>query len=161
VERRRLVESPQRVRVGAAVEETAHGGHVVSARRVAQEIRIDPGGRLVVGGEAGLASARGAEQIGDVIAPVAHRGTKRREAEVVRGVRIAARPDEALDDGETSPVHHGPVQMCPVVHPGNAEVRIGPMPKIEVYPGEILEVEHPGEAIGHAPRVKGRAGLEE
>ncbi len=35
------------------------------------------------------------------------------------------------------------------------------MLEIEVYPREILEVEHAGEAVGDACRIDGRAGLEE
>ena len=110
---------------------------VVSARRVAQEIGVDPGGHPVVGGEAGFLSARRAEQVGHVVAPVAHRGAKGRQAEVVRGVRVAARLDEAADDGEAPAVHDGPVQVRPIVHPGNAEVRIGPVLEVEVDSGRF------------------------
>src|SRR4029453_5120577 len=89
------------------------------------------------------------------------RGTKGREADVVRGVRVAARLDEAPDDGEPWAVHHWPVEVRSIVDPGKAEVRIGPVPEVEVYAREILEVEHAGKAIGDACRIDGRSRLEE
>ena len=51
------------------------------------------------------------------------------------------------------------MEMGPVVHPGDAEVGIGAVAKIELDPGSVLEVDHPRQAIRDALGMKWRARL--